>query len=106
MVEDDESSNKKAKVGVSAAEIAAAVAPTLNYIGTNLPVPLSLSMKEPVTVPRKKVAELTNTSDASGKPVSEEFNTEGLPPNAVDEDGNILVTGAFTVPVTLALFVV
>jgi len=59
--------------------------PILNYVGTNLAVPLSLGMKEPPrnTVKRRK------TENGS---ISDEFNTEGLPPNAVDEDGNILVT--------------
>ena len=92
MAEDDERSSKKAKSGASAAELAASVAPTLNYIGTNVPVPLSLSMKDTAAVPHKKVDKVGNTG---GKPVPEELNTEGLPPNAVDEDGNILVTGAF-----------
>lgn len=56
--------------------------PMLNYVGTNLAVPLSLGMREPPrnTVKRRKV-------DEGGA-----LSTEGLPPNAVDEDGNILVT--------------
>jgi len=96
MAEDDdhEQASKKAKGDSSTAElIAASIAPTLNYVGTNLPVPLSLTMKEPVTVSRKKAAS-TPKKDGAGKPVPEELNTEGLPPNAVDEEGNILVTGA------------
>jgi hypothetical protein len=56
---------------------------TLNYVGTNLAVPLSLNMKEQITKKR---------SDGAGGSGVEELNTEGLPPNAVDEDGNILVT--------------
>lgn len=98
MVEDDEQQVSKKSKGSGdisgAAELSAAsIAPTLNYVGTNLPVPLSLTMKEPVTVSRKK-ASSTPKKDGAGKPVPEELNTEGLPPNAVDEEGNILVTGA------------
>ena len=59
--------------------------PILNYVGTNLAVPLSLGMKEP---PRNTVKRRKTENGA----VSDELNTEGLPPNAVDEDGNILVT--------------
>jgi len=93
MQEDEttESASKKAKSDPSVAKISSTIAPTLNYVGTNLPVPLSLSMKEPVTVPRRKNA--AAKKDGSGKGgVADELNTEGLPPNAVDEDGNILVT--------------
>lgn len=76
-------SNKKAKI--TNADLAAAAAtggaPILNYVGTNLAVPLSLGMKEPPRTTVKK-------QDSSGG----ELNTEGLPPNAVDEEGNILVT--------------
>jgi len=96
MAEDDaaaESASKKAKGDPSVADISAAIAPTLNYVGTNLPVPLSLSMKETVTVSRKKTA--TPKRDGTGTGKSEELHTEGLPPNAVDEDGNVLVTGRF-----------
>ena len=59
--------------------------PILNYVGTNLVVPLSLAMKEP---PRNTVKRRKTENGA----VSDELNTEGLPPNAVDEEGNILVT--------------
>ena len=59
--------------------------PILNYVGTNLAVPLSLGMKEP---PRNTVKRRKTENGA----VTDELNTEGLPPNAVDEDGNILVT--------------
>jgi hypothetical protein len=54
--------------------------------GTSLAIPLSLSMKE-ATKPsaKKKVSK-------DGKEAEEELNTEGLPPNATDEEGNILVT--------------
>jgi hypothetical protein len=97
MVEDDAEDgatpSKKAKTGEGGTEVSAAAPtstapPTLNYVGTNLPVPLSLNMKDvsvnKVTVTRKK--------NKDGKVVPEELNTEGLPPNAVDEEGNILVT--------------
>ena len=104
MVEDDDdddnddtsAGHKKARSGDAGADLAAWAAPTLNYVGTNLPVPLSLGMKEPVIVSRKKAAvAATPKISATGKPLPEEFNTEGLPPNAVDEEGNVLVTGAF-----------
>lgn len=58
----------------------------LNYVGTNISVPLSLSMKD---------AGLTTDNKAQigeARVASMELNTEGLPPNAVDEQGNILVT--------------
>ena len=61
-----------------------AAIPTLNYVGTNLAVPLSLNMKE--TRVRKKDGAKGGGCDES------DLNTEGLPPNAVDEAGNILVT--------------
>lgn len=62
--------------------------PMLNYVGTNLAVPLSLGMKE---TPRNNTVKRRKTEH--GTAVSpDELNTEGLPPNAVDEDGNILVT--------------
>ena len=80
MTEDgDGDENKKASAA------SPAPMPILNYVGTNLAVPLSLGMKEPQrnTVKRRK------TENGA---VSDELNTEGLPPNAVDEDGNILVT--------------
>lgn len=58
----------------------------LNYVGTNISVPLSLSMKDTGSQMDHRT-HLTDTSAATM-----EINTEGLPPNAVDEDGNILVT--------------
>jgi hypothetical protein len=61
--------------------------PILNYVGTNLAVPLSLGMKEdPVRHQVKRKKEAYNNGGI------EELNTEGLPPNAVDEFGEILVT--------------
>lgn len=85
MAEGDEAEggqdNKKSKTHA----VTPAAPPILNYIGTNLAVPLSLGMKEPPrnTVKRRKI---------ENGAVTDELNTEGLPPNAVDEDGNILVT--------------
>lgn len=89
MPDDDGSpSSKKARTDDSGtAELAAAAAgTTLNYTGTNLAIPLSLSMKEATKPPAKKKA------PKDGKEVEEELNTEGLPPNATDEEGNVLVT--------------
>jgi hypothetical protein len=88
MPDDDASpSSKKAKTDGGAAELAAAAAGgTLNYTGTNLAIPLSLSMKEATKPPAKKKA------PKDGKEAEEEINCEGLPPNATDEEGNILVT--------------
>lgn len=60
------------------------MAPTLNYVGTSLPVPLSLTMNSVVPMTRK-------FSNSKGK-LEGEFITAGLPPNAVDSEGNILVT--------------
>jgi hypothetical protein len=89
MPDDDGSpSSKKARTdGIDTAELAAAAAgTTLNYTGTNLAIPLSLSMKEATKAPAKKKA------PKDGKEAEEELNTEGLPPNATDEEGNVLVT--------------
>lgn len=78
---------KKAKTSLnSVVNLAASLAPTLNYVGTNMSVPLSLSMGQ-ATPPGRKKAET-----AKVKPNSLGLNTAGLPPNAVDEKGNILVT--------------
>lgn len=79
------SANKKAKTGDS--ELASLPATQLNYVGTNLAVPLSLSMKDLPKAPngRKKAPKDGNDGE-------EELNTEGLPPNATDAEGNILVT--------------
>ena len=63
----------------------------LNYVGTNLAVPLSLHMKEPATsAALRRKSSATPVSGRTNNGV--ELFTEGLPPNAVDEDGNILVT--------------
>lgn len=81
--------DKKASVGEGDASSSAAP-PILNYVGTNLPVPLSLSMKD--TSVKVPVARKKNTSK-DGKGLYDDINnTEGLPPNAVDDEGNILVT--------------
>jgi hypothetical protein len=77
---------KKAKTSLdSVVNLAASLAPTLNYVGTNMSVPLSLSMGQATPPGRKK-------PEAKVRPNSLGLNTAGLPPNAVDEKGNILVT--------------
>lgn len=86
---DAEASAKKARLG-EAPVIDINMIPTLNYVGTNLPVPLSLGMKDPTVV--KNTVARKNKTIRDGKFIHEELNTDGLPPNAVDEDGNILVT--------------
>ncbi|GKY91340.1 hypothetical protein MPSEU_000106200 [Mayamaea pseudoterrestris] len=63
---------------------AARIAPTLNYVGTSIAVPLSLSMAHVVSLPRKPAP---GKGKAGGALI-----TEGLPPNATDAEGNILVT--------------
>ena len=85
MPADGSPASKKAKLADAAGlpDLGVAAAPPiLNYVGTNLAMPLSLGMKEP---PK-------NTVKKKDKDDSGELNTEGLPPNAVDEEGNILVT--------------
>jgi len=84
-LQEDENAAKKAKVEGSAVNAAATLAPTLNYVGTNLAVPLSLGMTQVVATGKKKAGGKGKTGDS-------ELNTEGLPPNAVDAEGNILVT--------------
>jgi hypothetical protein len=64
-------------------------APIVNYVGTTLPIPLSLNMKDVSTVKQNVVR---NKKPKGDKPEHDELNCAGLPPNAVDEDGNILVT--------------
>jgi hypothetical protein len=88
LAEGAETPRKKTKL--TDIEYAESGAAALNYVGTNLPVPLSLGMKDPGSLHeqmRKK-----NIVKDDNKAASMELNTEGLPPNAVDEDGNILVT--------------
>lgn len=82
------SAQKKARTGEAPAPDINLI-PTLNYVGTNLQIPLSLNMKDPTTV-KNTVARKKTTKD--GHVVNDELNTEGLPPNAVDEEGNIMVT--------------
>jgi hypothetical protein len=87
--DDDDSAAKRARTD-GAADLAALV-PTLSYVGTNLPVPLSLNMKE--TIVPKSTGTRRKPAPKEGKvSIVEVLNTEGLPPNAVDEEGNILVT--------------
>jgi hypothetical protein len=98
MTEDSDTSNasphaKRVKTEASSAYAAPTdgTAPTplpiLNYVGTNVAVPLSLGMKEDPS--RHQVKRRKEASSSGG---IEELNTEGLPPNAVDEFGEILVT--------------
>ena len=61
----------------------ASIAPTLNYVGTSVAVPLSLSMAHVVAMPKRM---------STGKGKDGGLVTDGLPPNAVDSEGNILVT--------------
>lgn len=96
MVEDDDDeaddgdgdglSKKRAK-----SEAAAAI-PTLNYVGTNLPVPLSLNMKDASASVKATASRAKKVKEGKASSVIEELNCEGLPPNAVDEEGNVLVT--------------
>jgi hypothetical protein len=67
------------------------LAPTLNYVGTSLAVPLSLSMAPVVQAPRMPVV-LSTGGEGKSKKGKNELNTEGLPPNAVDAEGNVVVT--------------
>jgi hypothetical protein len=89
MAEDDESpSNKKIKSDTEI-DLSVALSPALNYLGSTLPVPLSLNMKPPEVKTVKRKQAIGDDGNATDQ---DELNTEGLPPNAVDEEGNILVT--------------
>jgi hypothetical protein len=89
-----ESASKKAKItdpsgmgqlGIVPAYVA--VSGSMNYAGA---IPLSLSMKERPREPKAK-KQKKEKGDASA--ASEEGgNSETLPPNAVDKDGNVLIT--------------
>lgn len=57
--------------------------PTLNYVGSGLGASLPPNTKEALS---------SKKTDGSTSEVVETLNTAGLPPNAVDEEGNILVT--------------
>jgi hypothetical protein len=76
--------------GGDAVKLAASLAPTLNYVGTNIAVPLSLNMGAHDVPHSRRKSETSSSS--KNKSNSLGLNTEGLPPNAVDEEGNILVT--------------
>jgi hypothetical protein len=94
MAETGESASKKAKItdpsGMGQLGIVpgyVAVSGSMNYAGA---IPLSLSMKERPREPKAK-RQKKEKGDASA--ASEEgANSESLPPNAVDKDGNILIT--------------
>eukprot|EP00934_Nitzschia_sp_Nitz4_P004168 Nitzschia sp. Nitz4//scaffold205_size38804//6903//9374//NITZ4_007640-RA/size38804-augustus-gene-0.58-mRNA-1//-1//CDS//3329541501//4158//frame0 len=84
---DDEGSAKKRKVDVPMGHSLivpsyVGVASQLNYTGG---IPLSLSMKE---TPKDGKGKKGKKAGEEG----EDENSESLPPNAVDKDGNILVT--------------
>jgi hypothetical protein len=88
MVEDDDDDDEEGgekKIKASGDP----VVPMLNYAGTSLPVPLSLNMKDTSTM---KPNVVRNKKPKSDKAEHDELNCAGLPPNAVDEEGNILVT--------------
>jgi hypothetical protein len=101
--DDGEPSAKKAKgteggtVSVTVGQRSAkssTITPTMNYAGV---IPLSLNMKEKPKDSSAKGGKKSSTkkSCTAGGPAldgEEEGNTESLPPNAVDENGNILVT--------------
>lgn len=67
-------------IGVGGVPSYISVSSQFNYTGS---IPLSLSMKEPAKDSKGK---------KSKKGKEDEENPESLPPNAVDKDGNILVT--------------
>jgi hypothetical protein len=92
--ETGESASKKAKItdpsgmgqlGLGPGYVA--IGGSMNYAGA---IPLSLSMKER---PREPKAKRPKKEKGDASAASEEgVNSETLPPNAVDKDGNILVT--------------
>lgn len=84
--EDDDTDGAPTPKRTKRTQTAKHVAQTLNYVGASLSVPLSLSMSNVVATPPTK-----RTQDGKDKN-SGELVTEGLPPNAVDPEGNILVT--------------
>jgi hypothetical protein len=85
-----ETPRKKSKLTDMEEYAEAGMAP-LNYVGTNLSVPLSLAMKDPGSL-HEQMRKKSIVKDETTKVAVMELNTEGLPPNAVDEEGNILVT--------------
>jgi hypothetical protein len=88
MVEDDDDDldgdRKKPKASGDST-----IHPTLNYVGTDFPVPLSLNMKDVSSVKTNVVRAKKLKAD---KIENDELNCAGLPPEAVDDEGNILVT--------------
>ena len=90
MVEDDDDDDDDGEGGEKKPKASTdPVVPMLNYAGTNLPVPLSLNMKDASAM---KPNVVRNKKPKTDKPDHDELNCAGLPPNAVDEEGNILVT--------------
>ena len=82
-LEDDDTEQQPGSIKRQKTIDAASIAPTLNYVGTSVAVPLSLSMTHVVAMPKR-------TTTGKGKDGG--LVTNGLPPNAVDSEGNILVT--------------
>ena len=90
MVEDDDDDDDGAEGDAKKPKASTqSIIPTLNYVGTNLPVPLSLSMKDVSTYKANQVRVKKPKID---KVENDELNCAGLPPEAVDDEGNILVT--------------
>lgn len=89
MVEDDDDDDGAEGDAKKPKATGQAVVPTLNYVGTNLPVPLSLNMKDVSLVKTNVVRTKKPKVD---KLENDELNCAGLPPEAVDDEGNILVT--------------
>lgn len=87
-----ETPQKRPRLGHSSiSDLGTVNVPTLNYIGTNLPVPLSLNMKDPGSAKMTPIKKKSPPSK-DAKMSSAEISTAGLPPNAVDADGNVIVT--------------
>lgn len=88
----EESASPKKKVKVEdlngEAEAGSPLPSTLNYMATSLPMPLSVNVKEQGS----KASAKKKNEGKEEKSTTSDFNTEGLPPNAVDDEGNILVT--------------
>ena len=89
MVEDDDDDDDAEGDAKKPKASAQSIIPTLNYVGTNLPVPLSLSMKD---VSHVKANVVRAKKPKVDKIENDELNCAGLPPEAVDDEGNILVT--------------
>ena len=89
MVEDDNDEDGAEGEAKKPRAMPQAMMPTLNYMGTNVPVPLSLNMKDVSTM---KTSVVRAKKPKVDKVENDELNCAGLPPEAVDDEGNILVT--------------